>query len=428
MNTKKIRILNEFLTQQLNHWLLYPLALAFFGALRDIDGTALNPRPLQWFLFSLFPLVFFGLRCRIKRIFPFLLLHLAVGMLAFLIPLQSAGTRVACVVCGVGYMLYSAVLRLKHDDLYSDALSLLAGIGITSVSILFLHFHLNIREWDNYYVFALIGSIVLFLLNSYLERYLHFLAANESSAGVLPAAEIFHSGLTLVLPYCLFGALVLVLTSQFEWLLVILRPLKNLLLSFLRFLVSLLPASEPGEEIPIEGQMPGSMGAMELPTETEGFWLWDILEFLFIALGICIILFGLGAVFLKLIQLLRKYLVLHSGQKEEAVFEDAFDIREKCGLEKEKEKRRKNFFRPLGERERIRKLYRDRLLSLAGNDDRAKSLLNRHTAREWGHKLAADDMAQIYEQARYSPHEVTKADVKKMKESCKAASSQSVNI
>lgn len=418
MNTKKIHIMNEILTQQLNHWLLYPLGLAFFGALREIDRTALNPRPLQWFLFSLFPLVFFGLRCRIKHLFPFLLLHFAVGAAAFLIPLQSAGTRVACVVCGVGYMLYSAVLRLKHDDVYSDSLSLLAGIGITSVSILFLHLHLDIREWDNYYVFALIGSIVLFLLNFYLERYLHFIASNESSAGVLPAADIFHSGLMMVLPYTLLGALVLTLSSQFEWLMGILRPLKNLLVKFLRFLVSLLPASEPGEEIPIEGQMPGSMGPMELPKETEGFWLWDVLEYLFLLLGTCIVLFAVAALLWKLMQLIRKYLVLHSGEKEAAVFGDAVDIREKCGVEKEKERRRMNPFRSLSPREKIRKLYKEKLLSITGNGAMDKNLPGQYTAREWERKLSADGMAQLYERARYSPHEVTKADVKKMRENC----------
>ena len=83
------------------------------------------------------------------------------------------------------------------------------------------------------------------------------------------------------------------------------------------------------------------------------------------------------------------------------------------------EKRRRNPFRFLSHRDRIRKLYREKLLSLAGDDPGKKALLEQYTAREWERRLAADGMAQLYEQARYSPHEVTKTDVQKMKDRCK---------
>lgn len=420
MNTKKIEIANELLTQQLNHWLLYSLALAFWGVARISDQTISEPYLFLWFFCGLFPPAFFLLRSRIKRFFPLILLHLVVAALVCLLPIRYSAARFLCIVCCLGYLIYSLVLRLKHDSVYTDALHLPVGMVFFALSMIFIHY-LKIGDWDNYYIFPLAGCILVFLITSYLNRYLYFLATNAGSAGVLPAGEIFHSGMVLVLAYSLPGAALLLLVSQFEWLAGILRPIKDLLLQLLRFLVSLLPSSGPEEEIPlVPQQTPGPMNQMEMPAEGGGdFWLWKVMEFLFLACGVCIILLALGILLYKIIQFIRQHLVLHSSGMETTDFGDAVDIREKCGLEIEKEKRRRNPFRFLSHRDRIRKLYREKLLSLAGDDPGKKALLEQYTAREWERRLAADGMAQLYEQARYSPHEVTKTDVQKMKDRCK---------
>lgn len=428
MNIKKIEIVNELLTEQLNHWLLYSLALAFWGMASFTDQTISKPHPFLWFFCGLFPPVYFFLRRRVKRFFPLILLHLAAAALVCLLPIRYPASRFLCIVCCLGYLIYSLVLRLKHDTIYTDALHLPVGVVFFALSMIFNHY-VKIKNWDNYYVFPLVACVVIFLITSYLERYLYFLATNAESAGVLPAGEIFHSGMGLVLAYSLPGAALLLLVSQFEWLAGLLRPVKDFLLQLLRFLVSLLPASGSEEELPpVPQQPPGSLDQMEMPADGGVFWLWKVLEFLFLAGGVCIILLAVGILLFKLIQFIRQHLVLHSSGIETTDFGDAVDIREKCGLEIEKEKRRRNPFRSLSHRERIRKLYREKLLALAGNDPQKKALLEQYTAREWERRLAADGMAPLYEQARYSPHEVTKTDVKKMKERCKAIETMDPDI
>nr|WP_302593676.1 DUF4129 domain-containing protein [uncultured Acetatifactor sp.] len=71
-------------------------------------------------------------------------------------------------------------------------------------------------------------------------------------------------------------------------------------------------------------------------------------------------------------------------------------------------------------RERIRRLYKKKLAAATADlDPSDRGHLETYTAKEWEKKLTLSGMADIYEQARYSNHEVTAADVKKMKDAWK---------
>lgn len=417
MNIKKIKIASEILTEQMNHWLLFPLVLTVMGILREAFGIG-DPSVLLWMACSLFPLIFFLLRCKIRHLIPLIFLHLAMVLPALLLPDRYLAEKILCIVCGLGYALYSLILRLKQDALYSDVIQLPIGI-VLSAAAAWLQHSQGTRDWDAYYCFTLIGVIALYLMISYIDRYLDFLTLNQSSAGFLPAREMFQSGMGLAVGYTLLGVGILFLSSQFEWLAGILQPLKQLLIRFLRFLFSHLPEPEPEGEIPVQetpprGQMEGDM----LPEPSAPFWLWQVLETIVMILFIGAVVFGIVVLTLKLIRLIRKHLVLGMFQQKTQV-EDAVDFREKCELEKRTGKKRQHLFNLLSSRERIRKLYQKKILSSAEKmPDTDKSRLDIYTAREWEPRLETDGMAEIYEQARYSNREMTSADVRKMKEAC----------
>lgn len=414
MNTKKIEIASEILTEQMNHWLLFPLVLTAMGVLRSMTGMG-HPAVLLWAVCSLVPLLFFVFRCKIRYLIPLVLAHAAVAVLAFLVPGLPIADRVVCAVCAVGYVLYSLILRLKQDSLYSGGFGMPFGVGLSAAAILLQHYQ-GVREWEKYYYFSLIAAFLLYFVIYYMDHYLEFLSMNKSSTGFLPAVEMFRSGMGLVLAYTLLGAGLLVFSIQFEWLAGILRPLKELLLRFLRFLFSRTPAPE-AEEIPMMEEQPRqSMGDLGLPEPAEEpFWLWDVLEAVVIVVLGCAIVVGLAVLLWKLLKLIRKYLVLRRSEQSLDIG-DAVDFREKCELEKSAGKKGFSFFGALSPRERVRKLYKKKLLASAGQE---QSRLELYTAREWEARLETEGMASLYEQARYSDHEVTGADVKRMKEICR---------
>lgn len=415
MNIKRIEAVNEFLTEQMNHWILFPLPLTVMGVTKAIVGMG-EPCLLLWALCSLIPLAFFLFRCKVKNLILFAMAHLGTAALVFLLSGQSIVSRALCLVCVAGYLLQSFLLRLKHHSVYSEGMPLVFGVGLSAAAALLQHSQ-GTRGWENYYHFALIAVIALYFIIYFIEHYLNFLSMNESSAGFLPAAEMFHSGMGMALGYTLLGAGILAFSMQFEWLAGILRPVKNLLLRFLRFLFS--RNSSPEEEIiPIQEEMPvNDMGDMGLPEGTETFWLWDVLEAVMAVAFVCAIVAGVVLLLWKLFQLIQKYMVFRYQEQDIQTGEEAYDFREKCEIEKDTSKKGRSLFDILSPRERIRKIYK-RKLSAAGSrmDAAGKESLNLYTAKEWEQKLALDGMAHIYEQARYSNQEVTSADVKKLKE------------
>lgn len=422
MNIKKIRILNELLTEQMNHWMLYPLMLMVMGISRKMQGMG-EPGLLIWLLCGLLPPVFLLIRCSIKHLILFVLLHLAAASVVIAVVLIITPMllleKIVCIICVLGYTLYSLIQRLKNNTLYTGAMQLPFAVAVSALSALLQHYQ-GTKDWEQYYLFPLIAEIALYFIVYYIEHYLDFLAMNNSSAGFLPAREMFHSGMGLVLLYTTLGAVILLLGSQFEWVSGILQPIKALFLRFLRFLFSLGGSDEQPMEIPAEGPANTGMGAMPLPQGGESHWIWKVLEFIVLAaffLGsLCVVLYLIR----KFIQVVRKYMHLRFSERTTQTEEDAFDFREKCELERSADKHRKSLFSALSPKERIRKLYKKKVLqSEEGKAQEDRSLLGLYTAKEWEKKLETEGMAEIYELARYSGREMTGAEVKKMKEACR---------
>lgn len=414
MNIKRIEILNELLTEQMNHWLLFPLPLTVMGVVNKVIGMG-NPCLLLWILCSLIPPIYFLLRYKIKNLILFLLAHLCVVAIVFAISGETILTRIVCTACVIGYLVQSSLLRLKQKTVFTDGIPLIFGVGLSAFMTLFQYYQ-GTRGWENYYILSLIAGIALYFIIYFIEHYLNFLSMNQSSAGFLPAAEMFHSGMGLVLGYTLLGTGILIFSTQFEWLASILKPLKDLLLKFLRFLFS--RTSKPEEIVdPIVEEMPsGSMGDMGLPPAEDSFWLWEVLEAIMIVAFCIALMVGIGVLLWKLFKLIQKHM-MYQYQQQEMDTGEAYDLREKCEIEKDSDRKVWNLFRALSPRERIRKLYKKKLAAAAVRMDTPdKENLDLFTAREWERKLALNGMADLYEQARYSNREITGADVKQMKE------------
>lgn len=424
MSLKKIQLICEVLTEQMNHWMLFPIALTIMEMTRGQTGME-KPDMLLWVLCSLFPLLFFVLRTHQggKRRIRFLLLSIAAAaaytFVLVLMPRPLIG-RGICAFCGAGYLLHSLILKLKKDVLYTAAIQLPVAVVLSLVSTFMRH----TNQWNHYYTFSLIAVTAMFFIVFYMRQYLDYISLNMSSAGHLPIGEIFRSGTGLAAAYTLLGVMILIISVQHEWLAKLLKPVADFLVQLLRFLLSkILPKKVAvKEDMPLWEKEPVGIQSPQLPEPNEAFWLWKVLEVMFTLALLVGMVYVAVRLLLKLLALLQEYLnrrVIRPGTEDPAVSE----VREKCDIRSiDGRRQRRALSEALTNKERVRRLYKRKILScgakLIGKDGESRSRLGLSTAREWEERLQAAGMAGIYERARYSRSEVTADDVKRMRAVC----------
>lgn len=423
MNIKRLRLINEILIEQMNHWMLFPIAMLFSGVTMQLDRSYGVMLLFMWELCSLTPFIFYKLRTRAKSVSGFLFRHpltaavptaaaIAVTGLAGYPSLMGA---FVCVGSALMYTVYSLYLNLKKAECFTGPVPLPVAVGLTAVAAAFVNASAAsaalARDWMGYFYFPLMISIGLFFIVMYIQNYIDFLNANKSSAGYLPAAEMFHSGLGLSLSYTVFGVVVMGLLAFSPWLKTIGLSLAELVTVFLKWLASLLSGGQ--EQTPEDEEF-----VPEVPLSPERpvngpFWLWEVLQY--VALAAVIVL--LAVIFIRLLIRLIRYLqglALARVRQQEDGFGDVFDVREKCGLSDRSSGSRHRGPDSFSYSDRIRRIFKARVTAF-GKEKRPEL----YTAREWERKLSVSGMAAVYEQARYSKREMTARDLKRMREAVK---------
>lgn len=419
MKHDRIVIIDEFLVTQMNHWTLFPVVLTVMGLMQPFTKTR-TPDVFLWILCSFLPFLFFLVREKADHFSLFFTLHLLLAGLSFFLPAQNMVGKVLAVASGTGYMIHSLSLRFSarsngYDTCFPPVISILL-----SAAALFLQQYQGNVSWDFYYMTSLVFVLGIYFIIYYLDKYLDFLTLNASSTGYLPEQEMFRSGLGMVLFYTFMGVLLLFAAANVEWLASLLRAFKNFVRQVIRFLVSLFPEGQAEERIPIRGE-PIQEGAMELPEPGESFWLWDVLT----AIATVAVLIFLSIMLFKAVKRLIHYLREHfSGSRAKGSAKNGvvFDVHEKCDMIPSVKKRGAAVFHFPGTRERIRKMYKKRvladreLLQPASDVERLGCL----TAREYATRRAIPALADIYEKTRYSGEDPDAEDVRKMKEACRS--------
>lgn len=424
VKTERVKLVIEILTSQMNHWIFFTLVMTVRGISMGLMGNSAGDEPdfLLWTVCGLVPIAFFLVRYYAERFWPFVLYHGAVLAVLSAVALFYRNGAFICAACAVVYTICSFKRRLgENSAVYSEGIHPLAAVGLSAAANFLFHIEDDMPDWDRYYLFILIGVLACYLIIYYLKHYLNFLRVNESSTGYMPAGEMLSAGIGLILPYTLFGVVVLLLSLNVDWLEPIFHILTKGLKMVLRFIFRILSVSDAAEE-PISIEKYGGHGheaEMLSPPEAESFWFWEVLGYA------VLILFACGCVFalIKGLKWLVRYLREHFGRSAAgeniiAGPEDVLDIREKCSIEKSGSGSKSlSLFRSFTPVERVRRLYKKRVLSgKTGIKDRGT--LKVMTARECGEVLSLPDMARLYEQARYSDREITSEDVRQMKLAC----------
>lgn len=429
VNIKALQYINELLTEQMNHWLMFPFVLflsVYSRRTGDFSGILIV---VMWTICSLLPLAFFILRLKVKSVTRFFILQPVAAL-----PLLAAATtillsngylyhtgRLICIVCAVCYMLYSTLLYLKKKEPFTGPMQLSLGVAISAGCMFFeaITSGADPAVVMGYRIFPLIISVGLYFIIIYIQRYIDFLNVNKSSAGYLPATEMFHSGFGLAIGYTILGVVLIAVLACGPWIGRLGTYLMDLFDKFFKWLIAKFKGSSAEDEIPIVedfGTTPGQLPGFKI---NDTFWLWTLLEYALVFAVLVALFIIFVRLLIKLIQYLQG-LALSRVSISDTGEVDAFDIHEKCDIEDKSGKRRQRHFGPLSYSDRIRRLYKKKLLSSTGQMTfRESKMLGVYTAREWERKLATQGMASVYEQARYSGQEMTAEDVKRMKDACR---------
>ncbi len=407
MKNDGIRQLKEFIISQMNHWVVFTVAVAVM-----VLGRAQRPILWLWLLCSLLPYVYYHIRDSISGVFSNLFLHglfaVFLGVLPCPDPLQAGLLRVTA-VC---YMAYSLWIKSRKEDVSDIAILPILAAGIIAIS-----YGVALKRgedgWDLYFIFPLVVYVAFYFLQHYMERYLRFLSVNSSSAGKIPAKDMFRSGFGITGAFTALGVLFLLLVSGLGWLPQVADWLKGILVWLVRKLAR-EGGNEEVAEIPEEIAAPdlSTMPALE-PTEPSMFW--KVLEMILVFFVSVAMLAAtiMGLIFVTRI-LMGKFRQV--GKRREKEVQDMEDVREKCQIDWSLH--RKPLLERLTPRERIRRIFRKQVLIgkhviLQGRKSARLEVL---TARECTDRLDQDLLGTLYEKARYSEEECTLEDIRALRE------------
>lgn len=420
MKEKKSSLLQEIFTEQMNHWMIFPVALTILRAAAGPEKPWLYTA--LWALLGICPLLLFFLRKQIHRKAFFLLAHGAAAIpLCFLAAGKSRELSFFAACC-LGYLAYSLLIRLGMDSLYAKGIHPAAGVVVAVVSLLMAHY-VGERGWDGFYMASLVFSLALFSLSMYVRRFETFLQVNESSAGYMPEADMFRSGFRLMAGYAAAGSILMVLAGSLTDLDDLFLLLWERLKAFFRDLIKSwnLPQGEETFPKEIPEDFPLSEGQFstqrEQPQQAGG--VSQIVETVFrVALVVCAA-FLVFFLVKRLIHFLREFWKSSFARAEEGAETQVEEIREKCPPRDGPRKGIRDLLAGYFNLEkRIRRLYRKQILAgakeLTGGDIEKLRFL---TPRECGVRLSRERMSRIYERVRYSRDEATPEMLAEMKES-----------
>lgn len=425
MNKKpdNITLLRELFITQMNHWMFFPIYAMLITLCGVITGKtdASSSLILLWLGYGCIPFLLYLGRVLFKKIWILAFLSLGILFLMYRIPTSHMATKVLHIFVGLLYVIHSLYLRMQTTHKNNSKISPAAGVTISAVC-LFVLLHQGHSCWTSVFITVLIIALGLFFIAYYIEQYQNFLSANASSAGYIAQKELFCSGALLVTGYTGIGLLLLFLVSNTTWLNVILQAGKKILFFLLRLLFSLIPRSTRTEEFS------SSPATMEMPEYMEPLpggetsLIWLLLEKVAMVITFAGVIFLLIKIITFLVKFIRKMLMNYEPDSSKySREEDVYDVREKCSIEKDSDWQMALSFFTKNPKMRIRQLYKRCLLSsrTVFTDNTEASSLNCLTARESSRLLNRDEMAQIYEKARYSSEKCDDDDVRNMKKACK---------
>lgn len=410
MNRDNIFSLREFFATQTNHWFFFVAVLIFYTERILLPGFG---DVCAWILLGFIPSILQLVRKNSSRHLTVFFFHIAVVAAAAVLPLSTTGVRILYLVFAMGYVLLSLLRVLQNTEYPTRVVPPYLFLGLTFLVPFILSFRENVLYYFPFCV-AMILQAGMFFLTFFMDKFFQFTSRNAETASSMPEKKIFSSGIRIAALYMLAvsGILFLVSLMTFpeEWYRQLRLGLKKIVSNLIYLLfgwIFLSGDTQLEQEYIDESSIGGQMISMS--GEPSVFWM--LLEKIFIILMFIGLITLFLNVFLRILRYLSRWNIREEAE-EDAPEEE--DVRVKLSPRKmtpvtEKEEGW------LSIRQRIRRLYKKKLLESTGDRSFLKSL----TAREFSVEQNNPLLGEIYEKARYSNASCDRQDLKKMQLACR---------
>ena len=405
MSRKTIAVANIILTIQLNHLIFIAAAVSLLGLL----GMQ-NSHLLLWIAAGIVPLIMYVWRIKAQKIPVFFAGMLGIFVAGLFLPMEIIAKLIFAVML-LMYSILSVRKKLTEMPEKEDLISPFIFVALIGAMAIKNHIHTGVCTGIAWVY------LVGYFLYHFVTVYLDFVMIQENSASNMPEKELFAQGIKQV---GIFSGIVIffaALTST-NWITKTLSLVGGWVKAFFRYVFAGIGGAIEEESAPSQPIVDAGQDNLFDPVEYSELWLlirkiFDFLyEVLVVVIFVAVIYFGIRSLirFVKLN-------FTNVGKKAEAkTILSNQDIRESCYAESTK-KEKKTFLGFLSSEQRIRSLYKKRVLQEKAKivGEGSPSRLTYLTAKECCDKLEAEELKNVYEKVRYSDDKVTSEDVRRAK-------------
>ncbi len=407
MKQKHLEIIEECLALGANHFVLASAFMSLIGCFGETE-----PRMILWLVMLALPLFFYYLRKTSKNFLLFFLLHIIWPFIAIAITLENFTMCTMYFLLATTYVIWSFKIKIKDKDKPVEAATALLAVVVFSVGMI-MQMIWGVPGWTNYYMIFVFAYFACYYLWLYLNKYHKFMLYNKNSTSNIPEKEIFTAGMTQTMAYTIGGLGILFFSANLGWFERIAGVAGDIFMAFLRFVISNIHISyDTDHGVLIDENIAEDSGPLPTPVEGQSEFFNELVLMLIKIFTVIAILVAIYAIIKGFRTMWKKFA---ENKLSEEMMMAQNEIRENLTIDKdERDKKERNLFGFMDNKEKIRKFYRKRVLkdkvAIAGGLDAER--LNCMTAKECCDKIAADKLQEMYNKVRYSAEEISSEDVR----------------
>lgn len=378
---------------------------------------AVQVRKLPLCLFVAVPVVFYLLRCKCKKILPFLGMHLlmvAIWGLILYIGKNPVVEWFAYLLLLVVYIILSFVLKSRKRDVTEEPIhpAVFAGGLVVGFGILDYAECAGVKPT---LLVLLVVFLGMYFAHYYLTNYISFVSVNKISDRNFQRRKLLRTGGMFVVGYLIFLVVMLLFVMNPALGKGVSALLKTVLLWILKLILLLFRGNTGEEPVTVDETVVNNQMPMEEFAAAEPGLLAQIvdaiLEIFLYVLFVVTIIFVIRLIVRKLRTM---FGITHPGVSLEGEAGD-FDITER--LEKEETVYKTSFLYGMTVNARIRKAYAKFMRTHQKRIEDAKKLpLACVTAKESGEVFEnMEKPVALYEKARYSGEECQANELRALK-------------
>lgn len=415
---KSLEWIRGFIATQLNYIpALFIAFTVYFGILKQ--------EPVMWkfILLAIIPFGFYLIRVYVKKMFFFFILHFGWMVLPYFLAKNIAELIIfllfSVVFCGVS--IYFKMTRPVPED----GILFAAMTCILAIVAYFSAMSGSGEKAAGMIAILAIVYAVYYMTFEYLSGYMNYIKNNEVSNQSIPKKHIFKtSASTLVGFLSLFIGFALLVVKG-NWFSDLIYKIGNLIKRFIIWLLSFAPEAMEQGTPKDESEMIEQMFEMGENVEPVFELPPEIIELIdrIVTIGAYIIA---GVAILLVTYALFRAIIEAFKVKRDANEEEVVLVKEKVTKLKRNRVVKKEHEKQFSRDKKIRKMYEDLIwkknVNPKADKNEKKNLVTRlkyQTPKEQCRKLNSGNViCRMYEKARYSGCEITKDDVRAMKEMC----------